>query len=686
MAEYFTERQLRYKRREALQEEIERLQKEKAEYDKEEQMKLIQRQRQMLLLQREKETSIRRMHTSNDDREESSYYPDEVEYSEMEEVQNEQDPRNGSFCTLDETGYFDQESPRKSPVCETQIENDAESSLDLSAEIDALDLRLTELHEENAERGEEMDVVGNDNNSNRNRTPIKRVTINTDPCEKLHHRQTSRRQMVQTERREYHTNTKDKEITTPARRYHYRITPEEETIVSVKGTDRVKYEDTSANPDGISDSEILEYQNSIRQIEVERRRLDQLKAEHEKQIQQMIEKNNQLSLQKERKRKEEEMLLRSIQLLELKEKEVDEKVKESEKLKSLFDESVAEELAMDKRIKILKLKENETIKRIAQKESKKTDKPVTDKTEHKVETLTIEKALLGKPYLPAFEGKNYEDWKMEVSCLIKSKMYQEKVLAQAIRNSLKGQTRKILLSMNPTASTSELMEKLEEVYGSLKESDTLLQDFFSAWQNPTESSSDWGIRIENLFQRVVEKGDVDELNRNDMLKRKFWKGLQSEKLKEALRVSFESKDTFEMLRKKARREEEEIETRKKKDNTTVPEYTEGVKSTIQQPVRTNTETDAKLDKLLDRMKELEDQMKTMKVQKQYGPPNFLQNRTPNRYMSNRRPRGRFGYRNQGVRGQRGIGRGNDHSKQSQAKDESEQNQKAEQNKKQSLNQ
>ena len=62
-----------------------------------------------------------------------------------------------------------------------------------------------------------------------------------------------------------------------------------------------------------------------------------------------------------------------------------------------------------------------------------------------------------KPYLTQFSGaeptpkdeSNFDDWKAEVQVMLKSKVYPDYIVTQTNRNSLKGQARKILSTLDP---------------------------------------------------------------------------------------------------------------------------------------------------------------------------------------------------------------------------------------------
>ena len=66
-----------------------------------------------------------------------------------------------------------------------------------------------------------------------------------------------------------------------------------------------------------------------------------------------------------------------------------------------------------------------------------------------------------KPYINFFSGtepvpkneNNFEEWKVEIECLRKSTVYPEYIVNQALRNSLKGQARRVLFTLGPEATT-----------------------------------------------------------------------------------------------------------------------------------------------------------------------------------------------------------------------------------------
>ena len=176
-----------------------------------------------------------------------------------------------------------------------------------------------------------------------------------------------------------------------------------------------------------------------------------------------------------------------------------------------------------------------------------------------------------KPYINFFSGaeptpkneSNFEEWKVEIECLKKSGVYPEYIVNQALRNSVKGQARRVLFTLGSAATTEQIMDKLERTFGNVASGQTVLQEFYTAEQKENESVTLWGIRLEEIFQRAVEKGFATETQRDKMLIERFWRSLQSIDLQNATSVYYHSIQSFEVLRQKIRAEEYAMASNKK---------------------------------------------------------------------------------------------------------------------------
>ncbi|XP_060596118.1 golgin subfamily A member 6-like protein 22 [Ruditapes philippinarum] len=139
----------------------------------------------------------------------------------------------------------------------------------------------------------------------------------------------------------------------------------------------------------------------------------------------------------------------------------------------------------------------------------------------------------------------FEEWKLEVEVIIDSDMYDENVLRQAVEKFSSWSNKKNIINNTLQLQQGKIISKLENVYG-MYESES------------EEGITEWGIRLETIVQKAIEKGHVSESQKDEMLKTRFWRQLKSEQLKNATRMYFETAKSFEELRKKVRLEEYEM--------------------------------------------------------------------------------------------------------------------------------
>ncbi|KAH3769596.1 hypothetical protein DPMN_170869 [Dreissena polymorpha] len=92
---------------------------------------------------------------------------------------------------------------------------------------------------------------------------------------------------------------------------------------------------------------------------------------------------------------------------------------------------------------------------------------------------------------------------------------------------------------------------------------------------------------------------MEDCKTDNNLKERFWRGLNSEQLKSATRILYESSDSFEKLKRKTRLEEEENNPVNASEKTLVN----------QQPTDSRLKV---LDEMLERLKTIEAKMSNMK--------------------------------------------------------------------------
>ena len=111
-----------------------------------------------------------------------------------------------------------------------------------------------------------------------------------------------------------------------------------------------------------------------------------------------------------------------------------------------------------------------------------------------------------------------------MNCVRQEKVFSDVVINQAIRKSLKGQAKRVLLPMGVTAKTSEILTRLEGVFGNVATGESILQEFYTAIQQEYESVTMWGLRLEELLQKALEKEKTEPLGMQTLLKYLFAEG------------------------------------------------------------------------------------------------------------------------------------------------------------------
>ena len=284
-------------------------------------------------------------------------------------------------------------------------------------------------------------------------------------------------------------------------------------------------------------------------------------------------------------------------------------------------EEIPQQVLEDDRHYIQKLTANKSIK-----EEEEYRKDIATNTEKPPEPQNLDRSLQFPKFSP-FSGEDpkpkseasYDEWKYEVSCTRRDGIYSDEIVAQAIRRSVRGQAKRVLLTMGITASVESILKRLEGVFGNVATGESILQEFYTAFQKQEESVNGWGLRLEEILQKAIDKGHVKDEEKDDRLRQKFWRGLRSEKLRNATRLQFESIKNFEMLRSAVRAEESEMKR---------------AAATQYQPMRAqykgdkieDEEEDSKLDRIMKKLAEMDSEIKDLKQQKPKKP--FYDRRRP----------------------------------------------------------
>ena len=185
---------------------------------------------------------------------------------------------------------------------------------------------------------------------------------------------------------------------------------------------------------------------------------------------------------------------------------------------------------------------------------------------------------------------NYEQWKFEVKSMVKDKIYHEGVILQAIRRSLRGSSSEVLMTLGEDVTVEEVLAKFDHLFGNVLPPEIVLEQFYSARQKDDESVTLWVCRLEELLAQVSRKQPalLSKDTAQGMLRTKFYSGLRSGVLRNAVRHKFDSDASYDDLLVLARTAE--LEERREKETEK--------KAKVSQAVVTDGELSKKMDRLL----------------------------------------------------------------------------------------
>ena len=221
------------------------------------------------------------------------------------------------------------------------------------------------------------------------------------------------------------------------------------------------------------------------------------------------------------------------------------------------------------------------------------------------------------PALPEFSGEKGKDaidfdvWRYEVNCCVKEGVYTEHAILQAIRNSLKGKARSVLLHVGELPRVSEIIEELEGIYGNVSSSEKVKEQFYSTQQREGETLADYSIRLEQLLTRTNLQ--LSRSQRDEMLCGRLWSGLRNQELKNMSRYKYEAIRDFNALRREIRQIDADMSSMSSKGAPVAPAIPPSPAETFPPE---NTESASQLltiveNKLLKQLQELTGQMKTL---------------------------------------------------------------------------
>lgn len=158
------------------------------------------------------------------------------------------------------------------------------------------------------------------------------------------------------------------------------------------------------------------------------------------------------------------------------------------------------------------------------------------------------------PKISLFSGGSHKSdcsfaqWKFEVQSLKSEHACTDSQLFQAIRKSLRGTASEVLMNMGHTVSVDQLVDKFERIFGNILPVESLLEQFYVARQREDEMVAAWSCRLEDLVKQIKDRDASISLEvGQNMLRTKFWSGLKTSSLKNAIRHKFDGGSTYEQL-------------------------------------------------------------------------------------------------------------------------------------------
>ena len=212
------------------------------------------------------------------------------------------------------------------------------------------------------------------------------------------------------------------------------------------------------------------------------------------------------------------------------------------------------------------------------------------------------------PRLPKFSGvsasksePSYRLWKFEVENLLSN--YTGTEVIQAIHNSVTVSAADTLMRLGKQASLQDILSKFDNIFGTVVSKEKLLADFYTANQNQNESVAEWSCRLEDIVSHP--KLEVTEVQKADMLKSRFFYGLNSDLVRNAIRHCFTTSD-YNQLVVLAREAEYEMSCKSNKA-VSKPQIIDPVQKALEEISKSLKELKTKSDGWENRLKVVEGQ-------------------------------------------------------------------------------
>jgi hypothetical protein len=152
----------------------------------------------------------------------------------------------------------------------------------------------------------------------------------------------------------------------------------------------------------------------------------------------------------------------------------------------------------------------------------------------------------------------YHQWRWEIAGLQREGTYSEAAILNVMRRAAKGTALDVLCQLPVEVSLSLAMEQLDLIFGDVMTGEAIMEQFYCASQEATESVAAWSCRLNTMIVKVVAKKTLAPDTAARLLRNRFWMGLCKSEYKMATRHCFDSQMSFEDLLYAVRKVEGEL--------------------------------------------------------------------------------------------------------------------------------
>ena len=214
---------------------------------------------------------------------------------------------------------------------------------------------------------------------------------------------------------------------------------------------------------------------------------------------------------------------------------------------------------------------------------------------HLINTL-VSGLHLGAPRINTFSGEampgktevSFEQWYHEVQCV--KDHYLDSMVRQSIVPSLKGVAADMAQYMGPTASVTEILQKLMVIFGMVVSFDVLMQNFYKVTQGNHKKVPSFATRLEGTLNQIWLKcpGRIVDCKVACHLKDQLFHGVQKY-IRDSVRYLHGNPETtYSQLMVAARKAESKTEDAKERvraQSSTATEVSDGSKELVDQIAR-----------------------------------------------------------------------------------------------------